>query len=281
MKKTGFTLIELIVVIAIFAVLGAMVIFGFNFFQNKNRVEAAAREIASTLRLAQNKTLASEGNSSYGVHFETDKFVLFKGLAYIDGAADNSEHNLAQNLSIFNISLGGGADVVFARLSGATDNFGSATVGLAGDASNNVIIYIDESGVVDWQTGGASDSGRLKDSRHAHALYNQNTQSSVNLVLNFPDDSFSQSINYQTYLNPGKTEFFWEGSVIVAGSPQVLKIHSHWLAATSTEFCVHRDRRFNSKALQINLDGQNIINFTATGTTTPGTSVWAGMPEEQ
>ena len=283
MNKSGFTLIELVAVIVIFVILGAAAIFGLRLFQNKNRVDAAAQEIVAALRLAQNKTLASEGNSSYGVHFESDRFILFSGTSYIAGAPGNSEHLLDSWLVISGINLNssGITAVVFERLTGNTANAGSITVSLANDALEYETIYIDGSGVITLQAGGASDSDRLKNSRHVHVIYSQDTQSAANLVLNFIDDAFSQNINYQAYLNPTKTEFSWQEDITVAGVVQQLSIHSHWLTPTSTTFCIHRDRRYNDKALQINLDGQNIINYTATGTTTPGTSVWAGEPEAQ
>ena len=55
----------------------------------------------------------------------------------------------------------------------------------------------------------------------------------------------------------------------------------HELSDIETIFCIHRDRRYNSKALDISLDGQNLINYTAAGVTSQGTSFWAGAPDLQ
>ena len=72
--------------------------------------------------------------------------------------------------------------------------------------------------------------------------------------------------------------FDWSGSILVNGSNQVLRVHTHSLTSTSTAFSVTRDRRYNNAALNISLDGQNLINYAADGTTTQGTSLWVSAP---
>jgi prepilin-type N-terminal cleavage/methylation domain-containing protein len=280
MKNGGFTLIELIIVVGIFLLLVALVVPALVFFKRQSLLDSTAQEIFNTLRLAQNKTLSSEGASSFGVYFETNKFTLFKGAVYSAGAPDNEIHNLDTTLRISEINLGG-SQVVFDRLSGTTANSGFLKIESVQDSTKNKYVYIENSGTVSLSSVSASDASRFKDSRHIHVLYSQNTQSAANLVLYFSNDNFTQNINYQNGLNADKTQFFWEGTVTVGGVDQKLKIHTHSLTASATQFCFHRDRRFNSKALNISLDGQNLINYTATGTTTKGISLWASDPQIQ
>jgi len=259
-----------------------MAVPAFNFFQRQNTLEAVAQEIISALQMAQNKTLASEGASNFGVHFETNKFVLFKGASYNPASTDNENHNLPNILQISQINLNGGStNIIFERLTGTTQSFGSIKIEFIDDSSKNVTIFISASGVVGLNASNPSDATRIYDSRHTHFVFSQNTKNASILTLYFPADNFTQEINYQTYLNPAKDEFSWEGIVNVNGANQTLKIHSHGLTDSATAFCLHRDRRQNSKALNIFLDGQNLINYSATGTTTPGTSPWVGIPQLQ
>lgn len=281
MKNGGFTLIELIIVVGIFLLLAALVVPALVFFKRQSLLEFASQEIVNTLRLAQNKTLSSEDATSFGVYFEINKFTLFKGTSYDAGSPDNEIHNLDISLRISEINLSGGSQAVFDRLSGTTANSGYLKIESVQDSTKKEYVYIDSSGTVGLSSVSASDASRFKDSRHTHVLYSQNTQGAANLTLYFPDDNFTQNINYQNGLNTDKTQFFWEGTVTVGGVDQKLKIHTHSLTASATQFCFHRDRRFNSKALNISLDGQNLINYTAAGSTTKGISLWAGEPQLQ
>lgn len=281
-KKEGFSLIELVVVVAILLILAGFFLISLNLLRHKNSLDYSAQEIIKTLRLAQNKTLASEGNSSFGVNFASNKFTLFKGSVFNQFDAENQERKLTTDVTISQINLANAtSSIVFDRLTGTTANNGFIKIELTNDSSQNKDIFIETSGAVSVAGSSADDASRLTDSRHTHVLFNQNTKTSAALTLFFPDDGFTENIDYQTYLNAAQTEFFWEGDIVVGGFAQRLKIHSHELTDMATLFCIHRDRRQNSKAINISLDGQNLINYTATGTTTPGSSVWAQAPQIQ
>jgi len=272
---------EFLIVLAILAILAITILPNLGFFRGQKTVQAAAQELIGALRLAQNKTLSSVNASSYGVQVETDKFILFKGVVFDPVAADNETHLLGNSLNISNVNLGGGSTVVFERLSGATANSGSIKIEQTNNSSISQTVYIDASGTINLSSLSADDASRLKDSRHVHVLFSQNTKNALSLTLQFPADSFSQNINYQTALNAGKTEFSWQDTIIVNGSPQQIKIHTHLLSDTQTLFCIHRDRRFNSKALNVSLDGQNLINYAADGSVTQDASFWAEPPQIQ
>lgn len=59
-KSLGFTVIELIVVIAVMAILSGLGLVAFNQFNRKQAVVSTARMVISDLRLAQSKAYASE-----------------------------------------------------------------------------------------------------------------------------------------------------------------------------------------------------------------------------
>lgn len=76
-KKRGFTLIELIVVIAIFLLISAIVMFNYKGFNSSVSVENLAQDIAINIRKAQVFSISTTGTSiqgsqafpSYGIHF--------------------------------------------------------------------------------------------------------------------------------------------------------------------------------------------------------------------
>lgn len=277
-QTSGFTLIELVVVIAILILLLGVVLPNFNFFQRQSALESATQEITGALRLAQNKTLASEDASAFGVYFESDKFIIFKGATFYPSSPDNIIYNLNSSLKISEVNLGGGNSLVFSRLSGETANYGSLKVAEANNGAKNKIIFIDSSGTVSLTSSPPSDLDRKKDSRHTEFSFSQNTADAVTLSLYWPAADVTKSISYQSNLNSGKTAFSWTGTVSVAGADQTLEIHTHALTSSNTIFCVHRDRQEKYPGLNIFLDNQNLVNYSSTGTTTQGTSPWAGSP---
>jgi len=44
--------------------------------------------------------------------------------------------------------------------------------------------------------------------------------------------------------------------ITVNGIGQTIKVHTHQMTDGETLFCIHRDRRFSSKALSISVDGE-------------------------
>ena len=65
----GLTIIELLTVIAILTILISISISLFRIFQKESGLTNTAEEILNMLRFAQNKTLASQENSQWGVYF--------------------------------------------------------------------------------------------------------------------------------------------------------------------------------------------------------------------
>lgn len=280
-SKSGFTLIEILVVLAILGLTAGLIFPNFNFWQKQSSLDAAAQEIVSALRLAQSQTLASEGASVFGVYFETDKFTLFKGVSFYPSSPDNNIHPLNSSLKIAAINLGGVNFAVFDRLTGRTANYGYVRIEQASDASRSKTIFLDASGIISYSSQTPTDQDRQKDSRHTEFSYSQNAQNATTLSLYFPDGNITENINYQSFLNADKSAFAWDGTVMVQGKEQTIEVHTHSLTSADAIFCVHRDRRVNTQALMISLDGQNLINYSATGTSTRGTSPWAGEPLNQ
>ena len=146
--QKGYTLVEILVVISILTVIFAVSFIGYNSFRKETQLDIKVDEINSTLKTAQAQTLSSLQADNYGVHFETDRFIFFKGSAYDSMSSDNIVNELPNDLEIYDIILNsGGSNVVFERLTGGTENYGSIKIRIK-NTSQYRTISIESSGVI-------------------------------------------------------------------------------------------------------------------------------------
>ncbi|MEK7453003.1 MAG: hypothetical protein AAB614_02095 [Patescibacteria group bacterium] len=282
-QTKGYTVVEVMISVFILIFLSSIGAIYYNSTQDDARLSTSSQNIISELNIAQSKTQASYQASSYGVHFENNQYVFFKGLIYSAADINNIFYQLPSNIEIVNISLGGGgSDIIFDRITGKTLNYGSLQVRVINNVSKLRKIIIESSGEADASSTVLTPSGTLiSDSRHVHFTFAQDVTGALTLVLDFFDPVFTQTINFQDYLDAGKTSFSWSGTVNVGGVNQVIQIITHSLTPSSAEFSILRDLRYNTKAVSISLDGANLINYSASGIVTQGSSVNVNLPQAQ
>ena len=151
-KQNGFSLIEIIIAMAIGAVLVAVVVISFSSFRNSKTVDISADQILSVINEARVKTVSSEDYSRFGVHLEASRAVLFKGDIFAEPNSSNIETLLSPLVEISDISLnGGGADIVFQKLTGKTGNYGSLRVRLKSDNNKYKTISVKATGIANIQ----------------------------------------------------------------------------------------------------------------------------------
>ena len=148
----GLTVMEMLVVMAVLGMVTAITIGGFLMFKRGSELDSASENLLSLLLEARSKTLSSKDSSSWGVRFETNRAILFKGTIFVDGAADNNVIAMPPSAEIATIALnGGGQNVVFKRLTGETDQYGALTLRLGYDASYTKTITILQTGIITAQ----------------------------------------------------------------------------------------------------------------------------------
>ena len=286
----GLTLIELTVIISIMLILLVIGLPTFYSFQQNSSLINLAENIKSTLYLAQNKTLAHEANQTYGVFFDDNfpqKYVLFGGSAYASrNASLDQTHSLSPTTEFSQIDFGGTKEAKFKLVTGEAEIAGFVTVRLKSQPLITKTIYLDSFGTITLATSTLPDeSSRIKDSRHTHIVYtraiNTATSTSESIVLNWSSNlgSVIQAVKISDYLQAGN--FVWSGIQNVDGEKQQIEIRTHWLNNPDTQFSIIRDRRYNTKPLQISLDGDalgDLIVYSANGSTTAGTSIYAQQP---
>ena len=151
-KKLGFSLVEMIVSIAIGAILVATVVVSFSSFRNNKIVDISADQILSVINEARVKAVSSEDYSRFGVRLEAGRVVFFKGDIFTEPNSSNIETPLSLLVEISDISLnGGGADIVFQKLTGKTSNYGSLRVRLKSDNNKYKIISVKPTSIVNIQ----------------------------------------------------------------------------------------------------------------------------------
>ena len=144
----GFTIMEIIAVIAITVLIMGIVIVSFRSLNERSILDGAVNESLSALSDARSSTLASVGGTQYGVHFESGSVTIFTGATYSAGAPANREIILSPLVEVSAIALvGGGVNVVFERLTGATSESGTITVQLVDDPASSRTIVIESTGI--------------------------------------------------------------------------------------------------------------------------------------
>ncbi len=130
--QKGFTLIEMLVVIAVIGIIALVVMPSFSTMRQRAVLKSATSDVLSALDKARSQTLASVNSSEYGVHFQSDKVVIFKGTVYSAVDANNENILIASPATISTITLsGGGSDVYFNRLTGAPNKTGTVVVSVS------------------------------------------------------------------------------------------------------------------------------------------------------
>lgn len=286
-KNAGFTLLEVIIVIAILSFLAIIVAFDFISFKKGSDLDNNAQEFVSVSRTAQNKTISSENYSQYGVYLnvlvQPNQYTLFKGSSYaLREISFDRVYSLQNTIEFFDISLING-EIVFDRLTGASREQGSVSIRIKADPDRIKTVYISSSGAVGFnQSGAPSDTNRVKDSRYLQFSYSRVIDTAnENMTLTF-DNSETQIIPISLYLVAGELQ--WKGTVDVGGVNQTVEINTHRLNNPDTLFSIRRDRRYNDKSLKVTISGDSsgyLTQYSADGLTTDFSSIYVSGFEWQ
>ncbi len=148
----GLTFIEIIIAIAIILIIIVFSLISLNTFKENQSLKNAVNEAISLINQARSKTLSSQDFSQYGIHFELSRAVLFKGTTFSEIDASNIVFILPDSVEISDINLnGGGVNLVFQKLTGKTDEYGTVVFRAKNNISKTETIDIKSTGIVDIQ----------------------------------------------------------------------------------------------------------------------------------
>lgn len=149
-KNKGLTIIEILIALSITAIMSAVVLLNLSSFRSEQVLKNTTSDIISTLNKARQKTLSSVNSNNYGVHFDSNKIVLFTGSVYDQNDSSNEIIEFDKIVNIPNVgglNIGGGSDVVFERLTGDTIG-GTITVELISNPEKQKTIFLNKTGTI-------------------------------------------------------------------------------------------------------------------------------------
>ena len=272
----GFTLLEVIVVIAILAILSTIDISSYFLFQKTVDLNDTAQQMAETLRLAQSNTVSSNQNSQYGVYFDStaspNKYVFFKGADYASkDPAYTKVFALPGEIEFSQINFTGN-QTVFQKVNGSASNAGSVVLQMKSDASKTVTVNISSYGIISYGAPGtASESSLVKDYRHVTFDYNR-------IIANCPASGETLNLYFDGAALPQATipicnflsgsDMVWDESTPIGEDLQKIYIRITGLGTYSNHFYILRDGRYNNKSLVIKISGGDLgdlVNYSADG----------------
>ena len=126
-RQTGFTLIELVVAMAIILILAGFVTLSLISEQNITSVNATVDTLVSSMASQQTKAMASKSEGlptgqSFGVYFQSDRYTLFKGTTYSASDSANFTTILDGGIRFTNITFPNNT-IVFLIISGEISEF--------------------------------------------------------------------------------------------------------------------------------------------------------------
>ena len=144
MNSRGFSLIELIISVAILAVFSSGIVIWFLGYQRQSELDSTAKMIVGTLRDAESRSMSGKDFKNWGVYFDAagNKYVLFRDDGGGYATSTVREENYISSFSrISSVTLnGGGNEVIFNKAGGDTNQYGNAN-------GNNTAVKIEQSGV--------------------------------------------------------------------------------------------------------------------------------------
>jgi prepilin-type N-terminal cleavage/methylation domain-containing protein len=125
----GFTFVEMTIVLSVLATVMGLVALNLLQARQQTSITTSVAVLVSDLRAQQVKAITGETQNtgvadSYGVHFDQNDYVLFKGTSYATASATNQLVQLDSSLVFKTI----GADMVFTKPSGQLSGTNSAVL---------------------------------------------------------------------------------------------------------------------------------------------------------
>ena len=127
--QRGFTLIEVLLSVAIISLIVGMSLPIYRAFQTKNDLDMTAETVAFALRRAQTYARGVKADSQWGVSIQSGALTVFKGASY---AARDTSYDESSVIS-GGIVVGGLSEVVFTKLTGQPSTTGTVALTVNND----------------------------------------------------------------------------------------------------------------------------------------------------
>lgn len=144
MKQSGFTLLEVLLSIAVITIIAGISVPIYQLLQVRNNLDIATVAIAQTLRRAQTLSQAVASDTSWGVAIASETITLFQGTSY---ATRDTAFDEVFETSI-NVVPSGVSEIVFTKFTGLPQTTGTIT--LTSNTNETRIITVNAKGMVSY-----------------------------------------------------------------------------------------------------------------------------------
>jgi prepilin-type N-terminal cleavage/methylation domain-containing protein len=134
-QARGFTLIEILLSVAIMSVLIGLSLPMYNAYNNRNDLDLTSQTITEMMRRAMTYSRGMRFDDSWAVHIQTGSTTLYKGTVY--ATRDASYDESATIPSSFTMS--GMSDVSFAKMTGLPSSTGVVTLAISGTSESRSV----------------------------------------------------------------------------------------------------------------------------------------------
>lgn len=140
----GFTLIEVLLSVAIIGLLTGVSLPIYASFANRNDLEVTTENIVRSLRRAQSYSRGVNYDSQWGVAIQSGTIVVFKGATYATRDTAFDEATIIPN----NVSTSGFSEVAFSKLYGAPS--ATANINLSTINNDTRTVTLNAEGMVNY-----------------------------------------------------------------------------------------------------------------------------------
>ncbi len=144
----GFTLIEVIISIAIIAVLSGIVVNSFQTAKLKKQQQGIVQSIVSYLEKQKSDAQAGKDGSNYGVRFNSVDFVMFKGNSYATTTESNIIVAIDPQFTLSETITNSQNIIFFSKLNGDSNENATITISHLGNRVSPQSLLIEKSGVI-------------------------------------------------------------------------------------------------------------------------------------
>lgn len=140
--RLGLTMIELIMVMGVFGIVVVMGLPASWDFYLSYQIETERDNLVTLLREARNMSVINRNETSHGLYFDSNNFVVFEGPNYASRTQAEDRIILRQTAVVIN----GPGEIVFTPLSGET----STATYILTSTGRVRYVYVKSQGTVDW-----------------------------------------------------------------------------------------------------------------------------------
>lgn len=142
-KHAGFTLVEILLSLALLAGLAGLTLPVYQSFQNRNNLRTSTLSVVDSLRQARSFARANQHDAGWSVRITNGEVLLFAGDDYVNRNADYDRPVVLPET----LNPSGQTTYYFAPVTGYVDDTGSVTLELLEEETN---VTVNEKGMIDY-----------------------------------------------------------------------------------------------------------------------------------